>query len=290
MAGTRFQFAGVDLPLYGLTFDANFGEAQPSLVNMPGLNGAFNNHGSLPPPSVPGVVRLSFYLVASQRGEMQAKRDALLALKWQGRRVLRQILVDENGTETARWCEATVTTISAPQDIAGQTEYFQPVSMVFGVDRPVWKKHIYTAFWDDGTSRWNTSLVKWGGNADKATDVNGGNTFTISNGGSERALPILIVRCGAGQTVTNPQWEHMANGKKWADFYYNGTLVADDELIIDCQTLSVTLNGVGVYGDMVWTLKDEQWMYLYPGSNTIEVSWASDEVASTLVVYEEAYL
>lgn len=287
MAGTSFQFAGVSLPIGALMFDDNFGEGRTSIMQMPGLNGGFNNNGSAPARHVPGVVRLSFTLVAETRADMQALRDAINALWSLGQRVLMQTLPDSS----KRWCAATVTNISMPQDPSGQTDLFQPVSMVFGVDTPGWKAvRAGDAFWDDGEAEWDTSGDYWDGKTVTANNVLGGNSFTIDVSGGERTLPRLVIRCASYQSVFRPKWEHIHNGKKHAEFYYNGTVGNSSELEINCQTLAVWLDGVAAYGDMVWTKQDEQWMYLYSGENLVRVSWPSSQAATALVIYEEVYL
>lgn len=97
--------------------------------------------------------------------------------------------------------------------------------------------------------------------------------LTETAGGTEQTYPVYTLTADDTLADTTVEIENETSGQT---FEWTGSLVADDVLVINCQTGHVTLNGVASMATV-----DGQFLHLLPGANVINVSGFSGEINFT---------
>ena len=105
------------------------------------------------------------------------------------------------------------------------------------------------------------------------------NEATITNGGNFGTFPVITIT-GAGE---NPTIYSVTTGQSLT---INVTLAAGDELVIDCENGTVTLNGADA---LAYLSTDSQFIQLAAGANTIQVTDDSGASLDLDVVFEYRY-
>lgn len=253
MADHALQF-GTYVFLYPQSVNDNFKDLVPRTERMIGVSGGFDNYGSDPAPSEIGRIDVTFKLYAHSRDDMQALRDAVTQLAYQGKQTLTKTL---QGALGSRWCYARVNSISLPEDWAEHSDLLQTGKIIFQVSDPHWY----------GSE--DSDVISALAVTQDATVVHAGNSIAIAR---------LVLTCGAGRTMVNPKVQRIVSGAVVDEVAFTGTVAASTSLIIDCQAKSVKNNGVDAYASFTFVHPD--WIRLLPGDNTIRV--LADNTAASL--------
>jgi hypothetical protein len=233
-------------------------------VRLPGLSGGFDLYGTDAAPHDIGRVTISFVLVASSRGAMQALRDTVNAMaSWGVRR-----LYIQPGDQSERWAEARVSNITMAQEFSNHTDLHQPVTVEFELADPYWLQQGTESWsWGDGTV-WGANL--WGGAATPRSLTALTNDFTETVAGVHTTFPRLTLQVPAGASVTNPRIQRIRDNLVADEVAYTGVIGAGSTLEINTRRLSVRLNSVNAYG-AAFAWQKPSWFRLEPGANTIRV-------------------
>lgn len=105
------------------------------------------------------------------------------------------------------------------------------------------------------------------------------NEATITNGGNFATFPVITIT-GEGE---NPTVTNVTTGQS---FTINETLASGDELVIDCENGTVTLNGADALGSLD---SSSQFIALAAGANTIQVTDDSPASLDIDVEFEYRY-
>jgi hypothetical protein len=269
------------------SFNYNFGDSVPQTMRMPMMDGGLDLYGNDRAPSRIGRVDVSFRLVAATRAEMQALRDAVMAMDTWGKKVL---YWTPTGSSDTRFCIAKANAISIPQRPAQHSDLWQQVNITWQVDVPFWYVNEYGgAYWGDGESAWGEE-VPWGGSP--VTQACSGFTtdFTVTNDGNAIAIPRLAIVPSAGQECSNPVFQRLVGGVVEDEVSWTGALDGDDgdSLRINCRASTVLHNLADDYDNLDFDHPD--WLRLKPGSNTIRVKFGDPtDAAAASVWYFHTY-
>lgn len=260
------------------SYSDNFRDTVPRTVRLPGTDGGYDIFGPEAPPVQIGNVDISFVLVAYSRSDMQAKRDAVGALVWDGWDKLKKT---PTGAADTRFCVAKVNSIRMPEDRAGHSDLHQQVQVSFQVAVPFWFVNEFEASeWGEGDS-WGQN-VPWGGSPVSQACSGLSTDISLTNDGNAVAIPRVQVSCGGAQTCEDVSIEHIVGGSAVETVEYTGVIGNSENLYIDCRTKSVLYEAADAYDDFDFDHPD--WLRLLPGSNTLRVKFKNSGDAATVYV------
>lgn len=272
----------------GYTFDNvqaindNFGDILRATERVIGVDGGFDSRGFGRGWGPVGLVTVTFEIISYTANEMYSKRDAVRALATKKKQKLKW--TPDGGTE--RFCFARARVPDVPVNLATLPNLKQVLQVEFEVDDPHWYQVLDGTF-VFGTSQFGGSDVLGGGTSSAVT---GSGDIPITANGNARTLPIISLKCGAGQQVSVPRFSIKQDGLIDAAIQFDGTLQAGDLLVIDCRRRRATLNSVAVYDKISHPKQRAYWGRLMPGANTISVKFATGTDAGTVSVsYWEAF-
>lgn len=244
-------------------FSPRLQNLETHITALPGVDGGYDEDGMGRSNAGNGTVQFSIYLVARDRADMQAKRDALHVISSWGVGALYDRL---NGAD--RWAYGRVTNIDMAEQRQGNTDLFQRVQLSFLVNPPFWHTAGNMLIWDSGWL-WDDGTL-WDSSS-SVLAVNGSGSTTKTNNGSAITLPVLTAKYNSG-TVSDITFKRVVNGENVDLVNYSGSLVSGEYLEIDClrQRASIQPNGVNVYSQLRFEHPD--WFRLEPGSNAIAVT------------------
>lgn len=259
------------------THSDNFRTARVNVQTMPGMSGGMSTDGIYPAPTSVGRVSLSFVLVANDRADMEAARDAVNALYEVGLQKLVKQPTDAGDAE--RYCFAYVETISIDEDKSKHTDIFQRVKITFVVPSPFWESAAYASYTLADGKDLNDGLTF--ANGSFAVSASGLlTTTTLTNNGNAPAWCKVAVTCGVGQTCAMPTLQRLKNGAVADEVAYHGVLAAGDEWFVDGKRQFAHLNGVNVIGGL-FSYKTIDFLRLAPGANTINIRFSNVGDAAT---------
>lgn len=250
----------------GEVLRTSFAQGQELLARAPGADGAYDLAGDDPYPTKPGSIRCRFKLVAESGADMQAQRDALLALTGYGR----ALLTAEFGDDTLRTTYAKAVAIEMPIDHDSWSERIADVSISFLVPFPRWESANEDSPQTEACSGTNT-------------------TFSLVNAGSALALPVITIDPGASDiSASGLTIQRLVDSVVVDEIEYSAALDDLDALVIDCKALSVKKNGGDAYSDD-FVAQHPAWMRLAPGSNSIKVILGGGESASVQFAWADTW-
>lgn len=266
-----------------IQWEDNFLDLRPQTETMAGLPGGFDALGYDAAPSKVGRVDAQIMLTAQNPAEMTALKDDISRIGgWGKQRLYRQ---PDDLTLAVRWCNARVVDLKWSEKAGECTDYNQVVNLLFEVPDARWYVTVGNAPLWNGTT-WNGST--WGGGADTAYSGASALNLSITSKGTAPSPPLIIMQCGAAQTITNPVIERIVNGAAVERVKLNGTIGNNQIWVVDCRSLATKLNGQDVYDDL--ERKRSNWLSIAPGANTIRFTSSSTGDAGTVrVQYDEAY-
>lgn len=279
------RFGAYVFPDTGTDYNDNFRDLVTRTSRLPGLSGGYDELGAGRAPGEIGNVSYSLILKAATEAQMLAARDTLAKIADYGRSRLFIQPTDPDAQERFTW--ARVQNIQFVERYRDLPQFNLRATINWQVADPRWFTQGTEAWsWGDGTA-WGAA--PWGGSATPQACSGTQTDFTITTEGNATTEPRITVSCGAGQTCQNPTVQRLVNGVMVDQVKYEGTLVAGDELLVDCRALRVLLNGTSAYST-AFTFLHPAWFRLEPGANSIRVLLAnSGDAASVTLRYFEAF-
>lgn len=275
---TILKFAGYDFGALIEDFDTNFGEGAPETRRLPGVDGGWSDLGDDAAPTPPGRVTFAFWLVADDRDEMDAKRNAVRALANLGLRRLEYTSLDEQiGT---LYCYARAISPRLPEQKHRHTDLHQRVQMVFEVPDARWRQDKYTSWRLDGGFDLDDGKTVGEGALELAASGSS-SVFTVTHDGNAVSVPAISIMPGEEESCQNPKVQRIRNGLIVDEVAYTGTLDAGNELFMDGKRQYAALNADSVFGNG-FRYRHPALFRLEPGSNTVRVVFANAEDAATV--------
>jgi len=262
-------------------FDDNFRQLLTRTRRLVGADGGFDELGDGRGLSEIGSVRAAFWLKFSNNADAT---DQLLDFGAMADWGVGRLYMQPTDTSLAeRFCWARIDHINMPHNVQDLPHKRQRVEAIWQVSDPFWLTAGTGILWGDGVSKWGAGAsVKWGGGS--VTSVSGiSTTASYSNDGNAYTLPTISLRPDTGQSCHDPIIRRIVNGAVVDEVKYLGNLAEGDYLFIDCRRKAVWLNGETVYTDL-FSFKTESWLRLLPGSNSLQVRFASSADAAKLRV------
>lgn len=276
---TRFKVGKNTYELeYVQDWSHNFNDLVNVSDSLPGMHGSYDQYGSGEAPAADGVVRVSFVVAVQDTALMTAKLDALNAMARDKKGYL--FSQPDDPTASERWCVARLDNLSEPNKVNDHTDYWMRATATFAVNDPHW----YTtgtgaAIW--GQFKWGQQI--WGGEAPKHTFSGTQTDLTIAvSEGNAPAQANITVSIGAGETAENVTLQRIVDGLVVEEVKFTDTLVEGDSLKIKVNAKSVKKNAVAAYAN--FEAKNNRWLRLLPGSNTIRVLCENEGDAGTVSI------
>jgi hypothetical protein len=265
----------------------NFRDVVPRTSRLPGLSGGFDEYGTDRAPNEIGNVQVSFWLLAENEIEMEAKKLALGRMKVFGKKLLFKQPEDEYQTE--RYTEARVNSIDFNEAAGQRPDRYLMVTVNFQCDNPFWYTIGTEAFkLGDGTLLGSGAAL--GGTPIEQTLTGLDNSFSLTPSGNDITYARFTIEIPATKSATNIRIQREVASLVVDQVAWAGTLVAADILEINCRALSIQKNGNDAYG-ADFTFITSAWFRLIGGiPNTIRVRMAnaSDQI-NLKVRFFEAY-
>lgn len=262
----------------------NFRDVVPRTTRLPGLDGGFDQYGTLPAPAEIGLVDVTFWVEQGTYAAMQDALDDVRAMaSWGQGRLYKQRLDPD---EDELFVYARINSIEIAQNARDMPHRRQRVQIKFQVADPAWlARGTEAATWGSGVV-WG-GATPWGGDASPQSCTGTQTDYTETATGNAETHPRILIDIPAGQSATDVIVQRLEEGVVRDQVRYNATLSAGDSLIINCRDKSVKLNGSDAYTTAFTTLH-QAWMRLQPGDNDIRVIMdnAGDECEVTLRYYE----
>lgn len=264
----------------------NFRDLVPRTSKIPGLSGAFDEQGTDIAPTEEGNVQVTFWLLAMDAADMQAKKEAVGRMKTFGKRRLYKQPEDE--TQTERYCDARINSISFNERAGERPDKYLRVTINFQVpDNPRWLTIGTEApSYNDGSTY--GSGVTYGGSPITQNLVGTDNTFSVTPSGNDISYPRFTIEVPAGKSASNIRLQREEAGVVVDELIYAGTLSAGDILEINCRSYSVWLNGADGYSSD-FSFITSAWFRLIGGlQNDFRVLMdnAGDEIDLEIRYYE----
>jgi len=263
----------------------NFADAVPRTTRLPGMDGGFDEYGVDPAPGEIGNVQGTLKIKKTPPSAMVDWLDTLRSSARQRKGRLYMQPVDEN--ESLRWCYARLNNMTTNHSESGHTGIMMEVKFSFQVSDPHWYQQ-GTEAPEWGFFTWGESY--WGGTA-TAQAVSGLTTDLTETvtGGTVATLPRITITCDTGETAQNIVIQRLVSGAVKDQLTLTDTLVAGDEVVINCRKRSVLKNGSNAYSSL--TATRAEWFRLNPGSNSIRVTMANaSDAASIKLSYLHAFI
>jgi hypothetical protein len=150
----------------------------------------------------------------------------------------------------------------------------QPAVMTFEVTQPGWNGEQHGVGWylDDG---WylNDGLYLDDRNE---TVLSAPGTASWPNGGNRLTKPQITLQNNSSASPAVSFTNIYVGIAGYSEFYWAGELGEGEELVIDCATPAIKLNGSNAYADLHFTANHHisDWLRLEKGSNSVEISWS----------------
>lgn len=264
----------------------NFRDLIPRTSKIPGLSGAFDEQGTDIAPTEEGNIQYTFWLLARDAKHMQQQKEAIGRIKTFGKRRLYKQPEDETLPE--RYCEARVNSISFNERAGDRPDKQLRVTINFQVpDNPRWLTIGTEApSYNDGSIY--GSGVTYGGSPITQNLIGLDNTFSVTPAGNDIMYPRFTIVVPATKSATNIRIQREVDGVVVDQIRYAGTLVAADQLEINCRSYSVWLNGADGYSS-TFTFATSAWFRLIGGlTNNFRVLMdnPTDEIDLEIRYYE----
>lgn len=258
----------------------NFGDLVQRTQRLPGLSGGWRHAGSYPSGSEIGNIRVDFWLKADRPDLLQAALDELYRVRTFG---LGRLYMRPLGSEVLRWVDCEVSSIQGPMAVRQRPDMQRRIQMTFQAPDPFWNEDGSEGAWTwGGGTLWGSGSL-WGDTAPVRSLPSTSNTFTESVPGAAITYPRMTLTVPAGASCTNPKIQRLESTTVVDEVAWTGTLNAGDSLEVNARTLSVMKNGTSAYSSS-FTWLNASWMRLYPGDNSMRVTFTSVTNTPTLTM------
>lgn len=277
------QFGSVSLEYYNQVDAVGSGETPTAYLPLPD-GGAIDLFGDQQKhPSTVERVK-SLRLRASTEAALQSLYFGLLALRGK-----RDKLYRETPDGASQWIYARLVELSASRDFQfSKFRRFQDLELRFVTQEAFWHGDATGSFLDNGGLLDDGDYFDTGTSADLDTSPE---TFDVTVGtetglATIRAMTITVYADDAPITaliITRTDGETLT---------FEGTIAADESLIIDTGTMQVMNGGADAYDDLVFdpTADLASWFTLEPGTNEITVAFTGGGTdAKISFVFQEAW-
>lgn len=259
-------------------YNDNFANTMPNTVHLPGIDGGWNEEGNLPATTEIGLVMMGFYLIAENRADMDAMRDAVSMMASWG--IKKLVYQPTDPAKPMRFCWARVHNIIMQERKNAHTDLWQEVRVYFQVPYPIWFVGAYEPAYFDGTYNFNGAITF--GNGALSVAASGTETSTsITNNGNTLSIPIITIEPATGQSCENPKVQRIVEGVIVDEFSYQGVFSAGSILAVDGYAGQV-LKGAANGFDANFNYIHPAFMRLAPGSNSIKVKFKNAGDAATV--------
>ena len=263
----------------------NFRNVKPRVSSLPGLSGGFDEYGTDRAPNEIGNIQVSFWLLAENGIEMEAKKIAVGRMKVFGKKLLFKQPEDEYQLE--RYTEARINSIDFNEAAGQRPDRYLMVTINFQCDNPFWYTIGTEAFkLGDGTLLGSGSVL--GGTPITQLLTGLDNSFSITPEGNDITYARFTIEVPATKSASNIRIQREVASVVVDEVRYSGTIVAADILEINCRALSVKLNGDDAYADN-FSFITAAWFRLIGGiPNTVRVRMAnaSDQIELKIRFFE----
>lgn len=240
------RFGGYTFPATLTTMVDNFSDGVPTSTRLPGLSGGWPMDAAGATPTQVGSVTVGFTLVADDREDMDALRDAARAMAEFG--LAQLVYQPTEPTDGERWCWARVQYITMSQRKDMHTDLWQDVTAHFFVPDPVWRGGDYGALRIGEPGLVIADPAEWvigsGGYVINATAS--GDDDELPYAGNATAAAVVTIKPPAGFSAENVRVERRLGALVVDRVQYTGVLTDADEIIFDGERGRVFLNGVSV--------------------------------------------
>jgi len=300
----------------------NFGDLVPQTQRLPGVSGGRDLQGGRGAPQAVGSVRTTFDLDLRYGTPMRVQRDAVTSmLRWGRQRLF--AVTHEDDRQGIRWVWAKPINIPLSENARDVPHLQQTVQTSFQTVDPGWRGGQRAIFMDaghvmdDGWRMTGAIFMDDGHLMDTGLRMNppklnvqafAGDTFTIRNDGTRAAKAIIrvramreswtlngLVRFGDGHYLDGGAapssgliMSLIVDGGTAASWTWGNTLASGEELIVDGETNSVYVNGVGGRRDafvdwrrLAGTLG---FFEVPPGEHTVRVDGGIGAGGCTLII------
>lgn len=282
------RFGNYTFPIYQSALRDNFKNTVPKLTRLAGMSGSFNEYGRFRAPLEAGKLDFSFHLVSRTREGMEANRDAVEGLVELG---LQQFVIQPSDPAAdQRFCFATTNNISVGENLAGNTDLIQPVTMVLSTEDPRWISWPSGVYIGDSLTIGDSWVI--GGARVTNTSVSNGTTITAINNGTAET-PVLIQVMATPGTASLIEIAHLNDiGEAINKWRWVGNLEAGETLIVDSHDPSVyhidNLIKKRAFHQMT-RLVGDGFIVLKPGANTLQVTGAFSSTVRVELDYYDAW-
>lgn len=261
----------------------NFANIVPRTRRILFADGGFDEFGQSSAPAEVGNLQAQIVLRVTTKSDMTAKVDNLRKLSRDGKGFL--FMEVEDGT--TRWCRARVNNISTPVSEKTHSDYIIRAQVAFQVNDPHW---YVTNTEDPAWGEFTWGDFTYGGTATANVVAGTSTDFVVTAGGKVKTLPRIVIACGTGETAQNITVKRLVDGSAVDEFVFTDTLIANDDVEVDCKARSVTKNGSDDYSSFSYSGHPD-WLRLLPGDNDIRVTMANGgDDASVTFYFDDVYV
>ncbi len=283
MSGGLVRFGDYTFPKTLGRFNSNFANQQSQPVRISGMDGGWDNYGDGIAPAPVGKVTQLFRLIVSGRIDMDAQRDAVNLMQSYGTAKLYSQPTDPS--DDVRWTWARLLKPQMPQDKSRNSDLWQPVTLNFECDEPVWWVNSYVSGWTfgDGSKYGDVGLI-WGGGGNVIEAFGADTTKLLANEGNTQSIPTITVEAKSGQSFEDIVIQRLEGPLAVEEISYIGLFVPDDVLFISGRSQQVTFNGSSDWDNFDYD--GPAFMHLLPGNNTIKVLLGDSGEAAPTIAYD----
>jgi len=181
------------------------------------------------------------------------------------------------------WIYATCMKISAPRKLKNR-EHIE-MDFTFQLEQAAWNGANHYSWTLDSGEYLDTGLYLDSADFTFALDASP-KTVTVTNGGHVTVEDCTITVTAAGTAITALQIERVVDATTYEDLNYAGSIAAGQSLVIDTGSWSVENNAVDDYDNFSLGAghKNDAWLRLLSGDNSIKVTKTGGSAASTITV------
>lgn len=286
------ELGGVSIRDYIVNRNDSFGTFRTPLTDTPFNDGAIDNYGNGLPtkPAATGNLSLMVSVLPNRTDtDFQTELDLIYSIFNGERKALTYAPANTSTEDNWRRTLARGFITSATYDInRGRSALLQAQLIC---QDPYWYQQTGMNYLDEGFAL--DDGLSAGAGMTAHTGITNGSTLNITNSGNAETAPIFTIRAGAG-TIANlriDRTDATLTGRFYETIYWNSTLPANKELVIDCLHWKLHSNDVSLalLENFVWDKKQYRWLSLKPGVNRFRITGTFGANATIYSHYHHTY-